>query len=333
MPNINEGAAALLELGRNYWASKTLLTAVEIGLFTELGKGPATEPEIRERLQLHPRATRDFLDSLVGLGVLDREGDVYRNSPAADYCLDENKQTYRGGLLKMFSWQYSVWADLTDLLRTGARQKGAHDFSALYSNPEAVRRFMAAMDGANATVGPALAEKFDWSKCSSFVDVGGARGNLAAAIAKAHPHLSAGCFDLPPVEPIFDEHMQRLGMTGRVTFHSGDFFTDPLPTADVLIFGHVLHDWDDLRRLTLLHNAFEALPAGGTVLIYDALIDDDRRDPTNLLLSLSMQLITPAGSEYTAADCRSWLTRAGFSDTDAVPLSGPDTLVIGRKSG
>ncbi|MEJ3750544.1 methyltransferase [Actinomycetes bacterium KLBMP 9797] len=331
--DITKDVAAVVELGRRFYASKALLSGAEIGLFTLLAKGPATEPEIRDQLGLHQRATRDFLDALVGLGLLEREGDQYRNSPAADFSLDEAKPSYRGGLLKLLNWQYAIWGDLTKLLRTGERQQpSAYDFKQLYSNPEAIRRFMAAMDGATASIAPALAHAFDWSTVTSFVDVGGGRGSVAAEIAKAHPHLRGGCLDLPSVEPIFDEHMNRLGMTGRVGFHGVDFFADDLPTVDALIFGHVLHDWDDLRRLTLLRKAHDALPAGGQVLIYDAMIDDERRDPGTLLMSLSMQLITPGGSEYTAADCRSWLARAGFAETSAKKLTASDTLVIGRKS-
>lgn len=322
----------ILLLGQQHWAAKTLLSAVELGLFTALAERPGTEPEIRERLSLHPRPARDFLDSLVGLGLLERDGDRYRNSAAADLYLDERKPTYRGGFLRMFGWQFSLWGRLTDLLRTGkAQTRGNTTFDTYYTNPDAVRQFMSAMDGANALVGPALAESFDWRGYASFVDVGGARGNLAAAVVKAHPHLAGSTMDLPPVEPFFHEHVAQLSLQGRLRFHAGDFFAEPLPAADVLIFGHVLHDWDDEQRVLLLRKAYEALPAGGAVLVYDCLIDDDRRDPANLLLSLNMQLVTDGGSEYTAADCRGWLRTAGFARTETRPLTTADTLVIGYK--
>ena len=325
-------ADTVMELGQQYWASKTLLSAVELGVFTLLARRPATEPEIREELKLHPRATRDFLDALVGLGVLERDGDTYRNSPVAEAHLDEAKPGCRSGFLKMLNWQYGLWGKLTDLLRTGECQTpGPKDFDTFYSNPDSVRGFMQAMDGANALVGPALAKAFDWSGRKSFVDIGGARGNLAAAIVREHPHLKGGSFDLPPVEPFFDEHVARLGLADKLTFHPGDFFKDPLPEAEVLIFGHVLHDWDDEKRVALLRKAYDAVPEGGAVLVYDALIDDERRDPTNLLLSLNMQLVTPGGSEYTGADCRSWLTKAGFTRCETVRLTDADSLVIGHK--
>jgi hypothetical protein len=326
-------AAEILALGQSYWASKSLLSAIELGLFTQLAEKPATAAELIEKLSLHPRATRDWLDALVGLGLLDRDDDRYRNTEAADFFLDERKLPYRGGFLKMLNWQFNLWAQLTELLKTGeAQTKGPRHFDEFYSKPEAVRGFMVAMDGANALVGPALAEKFDWSDRESFVDVGGARGNLAAAIVKGRPHLRGGSYDLPPVAPFFAEHVDRLGLTDKLTFYPGDFFKDPMPAADVLIFGHVLHDWNDEQRITLLRKAYDALPSGGAVLVYDALVDDDRRDPTNLLLSLNMQLVTVGGSEYSGADCRGWMAAAGFERMSTVPLTAADSLVIGHKA-
>lgn len=323
------GAAAIRRIAQSYWAARTLLTAAELDLFTRLAQAPATAEEVRERHGLHPRAVRDFLDALVGLGLLSVEDGLYRNSEAADVHLDEAKPTYIGGFLKLLGFHYRLWGGLTDLLRTGDPQlQGGQDFSRLYANPAGVRNFMVAMDGAAADVGAALARAFDWSAHESFVDVGGARGNLAADIVAAHPHLRAACFDLPQVEAAFHEHMAALGATGRVRYAAGDFFADPMPSADVIVLGHVLHDWDDDARAVLLRKAHAALPEGGQVLIYDALTD---RDPANFLRSLNMRLVTPGGSEYSAADCTGWLTAAGFTDITAEPLVGPDMVVTGRK--
>ncbi|WP_232376684.1 acetylserotonin O-methyltransferase [Amycolatopsis aidingensis] len=328
----DSGTAELMRLAQGYWAAKTFLSAAELELFTVLAEQPATEPELRDRLGLHPRATQDFLDALVGLGVLDKDGDRYRNSAAAQTYLDKNSPRYIGGFCKLLNFHFQMWGGLTDLLRTGESQmRGGYDFDKLYEAPERVRAFLEAMDGASSAVGPALAEAFDWSSYKSFVDVGGARGNAAAGIARAHPHLHGGCYDLAPVEPFFDEHMARLGLSEQVTFYPGDFFTDPLPETDVVIFGHVLHDWDDERRMTLLRKAFDALPAGGCVLVYDALVDHAASYPTSLLTSLNMRLLTPGGSEYTAERAYSWLTAAGFTDLTTSPLVGPDKLICGHK--
>ncbi|GAA3719370.1 methyltransferase [Nonomuraea antimicrobica] len=322
----------LVRLARSYFAAKALLSAVELDLFSALAEKALSEPEIRERLGLHPRACKDWLDALTGLGVLIRDGDRYGNGRDAAAYLDAARPTYIGGFLHLLNYHYGNWAELTKLLRTGEPgSKGAQNFDAFYADPRRVEQFMRAMDGAAAAVGPALANAFDWSPYRSFVDVGGARGNLAADIVRVHPHLTGITFDLPQVEPSFQEHMTRLGMNGKVRFQGGDFFADPIPDADVAVFGHVLHDWDDERRIALLEKAHRALPPGGRVVIYDALKDEIPGDPETFLMSLNMRLITPGGSEYAESECRSWLTAAGFRDIEVAPLTGPDVLVSGRK--
>ncbi|MFI6323648.1 methyltransferase [Nonomuraea sp. NPDC050556] len=322
----------LVRLARSYFASKVLLSAVELDLFSALGAKPLTEPEIRERLDLHPRACRDWLDSLAGLGLLVRDGDRYANSRDASVYLDSAKSTYIGGFFLLLNFHYKNWQALTSLLRTGEPGfQGAANFDVLYAEPSRVTQFMQAMDGAAAAVGPALAQAFDWSAHGSFVDVGGARGNLAAEIVRAHPHLAGITFDLPQVEPAFHEHMEKLGLTDKIKFIGGDFFTEQLPRADVVIFGHVLHDWDDEARTALLKKAYDALPPGGQVVIYDALKESAPGAPDTFLMSLNMRLITRGGSEYTEAEARSWLTTAGFGQIELVPLSDPDVMVTGRK--
>ncbi len=191
---------------------------------------------------------------------------------------------------------------------------------------------MAAMDAVNSRVGVALADALDWSTASSFVDVGGARGNLAAVLVQVHPHLTGICFDLPPVRSLFDEHIATLGLTESVSFHGGNFRQDPLPSADVFIFGHVLHGTNDEDNRTLLGKAYRALPAGGRVAIYDRMINDDCRGPAlSLLGNLNMLLTTPGGSEYTPSECRALLEAAGFTDFTARSIADTETLVIASK--
>lgn len=324
----------LVRLARSYFAAKVLLSAVELDLFSALGAEALTEPEIRERLDLHPRASRDWLDSLTGLGLLVHDGGRYANSRDTAVYLDRAKDTYIGGFFLLLNFHYNNWQSLSNLLRTGEPGfKGAANFEMLYAEPSRVEQFMSAMDGAAAAVGAALSQTFDWSAYRSFVDVGGARGNLAADIVRAHPHLAGITFDLPQVEPAFQEHMDKLGLNGGISFRGGDFFTDPLPHADVVVFGHVLHDWDDEQRMALLKKAYDALPPGGRVIIYDALKEDTPGSPETFLMSLNMRLITHGGSEYTEAECRSWLTTAGFDQIELAPLSGPDVMVTARKGG
>jgi hypothetical protein len=115
-------------------------------------------------------------------------------------------------------------------------------------------------------------------------------------------------------------------------FYPGDFFEDPLPTADVLVMGHILHDWGLEEKRLLLQKAYEALPEGGALVVYEALIDDERRENAfGLLASLNMLIETPAGFDYTGADCRSWMRDTGFRESHVEHLVGPDSMVVGIK--
>jgi precorrin-6B methylase 2 len=327
----------IMQVGLGFWSSKTLLSAVELGLFTTLAKGPMTADEIRERLTLHPRSTRDFLDALVALGFLEREGDRYSNTPDTETFLDRDKPTYLGGILEMANSRlYGFWGSLTEALKSGERQnesKGGEDlFGTLYSNPELLESFLKGMSGISLGPSMALAAKFPWAEYKSFIDIGTAQGAVPVQIASAHPHLQGGGFDLPPVKPVFEKFVAQHGLSDRVSFHGGDFFTEPLPSADVLIMGHILHDWNLDEKRMLLEKAYQALPEGGSLVVYDSIIDDERRtNAFGLLMSLNMLIETPGGFDYTGADCCAWMKDAGFREARVEHLVGPVSMVVGRK--
>jgi len=326
-----------MQLGFGCWASKTLLSAVELGLFTELAKGPLTLDDIRTRLNLHERSVRDFLDALVALGMLRREQGKYSNTPATDLYLDRTKPTYMGGMLEMMSVRlYRFWADLTEGLKTGMPQNeakhGGDLFDTLYSDPKRLEQFLSAMTGLSLGIAHAMAGKFPWSQYRSFVDVGVAQGGLAVVLAQAHKHLTGVGADLQVVKPIFEKYVASHGLQDRLKFAKLDFFNESLPKADVVIMGHILHDWDLPTKKMLIGKAFDALPAGGSYIVFESIIDDERRSNAfGLLMSLNMLIETRGGFDYTGADCAGWMREAGFKETRVEHLSGPDSMVIGVK--
>ncbi len=327
-----------MQIGLGFWASKTLLSAVEMELFTELSKKPETAAELQSRLGLHPRAARDFLDALVALGLLRRKDGVYDNTPATALFLDKHKPSYIGGILEMANHRlYRFWGSLTHALRTGQPQNEAASggeplFVGLYSDPERLKGFLKAMTGISHGAALAIAAKFPWGKYKTFVDVGTAQGDTAVQVALAHPHLTGKGFDLGVVAPVFEEYVAEQGLAGRLEFVAGDFFKDPLPTADVFTMGHILHDWDLAEKKVILRKAFDALPAGGALIVYESIIDDDRsQNAFGLLMSLNMLIETPGGFDYTGADCISWMKEAGFKEARVEHLVGPDSMVVGIK--
>ena len=328
----------ILQIGLGFWASKTLLSAVEMELFTELAKQPRTLEDLQGRMGLHPRSARDFLDALVSLGFLRRDGGTYANTPETGIFLDKAKPSYIGGILEMASHRlFGFWNHLTEALRTGLPQNevktgGPSMFSALYADPARLRGFLQAMTGISHGANLTIATKFPWKGYKTFVDVGTAQGDLAAQVALAHPHLSGTGFDLAEVGPIFEDYISHNNIATRLKFTAGDFFNDPIPKADVVMMGHILHDWDLAQKKALIRKAYDALPQGGAFIVYESIIDDDRRRNTfGLLMSLNMLIETPGGFDYTGADCVGWMKEAGFKEARVEHLVGPDSMVVGLK--
>lgn len=329
---------AILQLGMGFWASKTLLSAVSLGLFSELAQGPLERREIQRRLGLHERSARDFLDALVALRLLTRDGERYGNSAEADFFLDREKPSYLGGLLEMMDRRlFGYWNRLTDGLKSGLPQNEARDgqedvFGAIYADPAILRNFLGAMTGVSRMTAKAIAEAFDWSKVRSFVDVGCAQGGCTVEIASRHPHLTGIGFDLPAVGPVFTEFVRERGLSDRLRFESGSFFEQPIPAADVLVMGHILHDWDMAEKRLLLAKAHAALPAGGSLIVYDAMIDDERRENAfGLLMSLNMLIETKGGFDYTGADCMGWMREAGFRAATVTRLTPTHAMAVAVK--
>jgi 2-polyprenyl-3-methyl-5-hydroxy-6-metoxy-1,4-benzoquinol methylase len=327
----------ILQLGLAFWGSKTLLSAVELRVFTELAKGPLRAEELGERLRLHPRSRRDFLDALVALGMLEREGERYANTVETDLFLDRAKPSYLGGMLEMANARlYPFWGRLTEALQTGQPQNeartGGSFFAALYDDPERLRQFLHAMTGLSMGASIEIAKRFPFADYATVLDVGCAEGGLLVQLALANPHLRAIGFDLPAAREAFEDCVRSFALDERLEFRGGDFFGDELPSADVVVLGHILHDWSLDEKKQLLRKAYDAVRKGGAVIVFETIIDDDRRENAfGLLMSLNMLIETPEGFDYTGADCQQWMREIGFTHTRVEHLIGPDSMVVGIK--
>src|SRR6266705_2758076 len=285
---------AIMQLGLAFWGSKALLSAIELDLFTMLAKGPLTGETLIANLGLQARGTTDWLDALVSLGMLERTVDESANTAATGLFLDRSKPSYLGGILEMSNTRlYPFWGSLTEALRTCQPQNeaktGQDFFAALYQDQDRLRQFLHAMTGLSMGAALAIAEKFPWDRYHTVIDIGAAEGCVPVQLALRHPHLTGGGLDLPATGPVFEDYVAAHGLADRLRFYPGDFFAGPLPAADVLVMGHILHDWSLAEKLTLLRNAYHALPDGGALIVYDAIIDDDRRDNSfGLLMSVNM---------------------------------------------
>lgn len=339
-PQLNPGK--IIQVGMGFWASKTLLTATKIGLFTFLAQDAQSQEVIRKEFAFHGRGLNDFLDALVALGFLQREGEgaaaLYGNTPEGQAFLNKNSPAYLGGMFEYANdLLYANWTNLEEALQTGKPQGGMEDsdetvFDFMYANPKRMRNFLDGMAGFQMGNFMAFAEAFDCSKYRSFCDLGGASGALTAQVVRANPHLEGYSFDLPKVTDMAKENIQKWGLEEQVTAIAGDFFADALPRADVYCMGNILHDWGLEDKKKLLRRIYEALPKGGAFVAIENIIDSERRSNAfGMLMSLEMLLHTDKGFDYTEAQFRNWAAEVGFKKVDMMALGGPTSAAIAYK--
>lgn len=315
-------------LGLAFRQTRVLLSAVELGLFGELIEAPLDAETLTQRLGLHPRGTRDFLDTLVALGLLEREDGQYSNTPETATFLDPAKPSYVGD--GFAAGAYTSWSQLTDALRTGQPQTDG-GWEAVYETPEAVRGLTRYFTARAHDAMQVVAQRFPWENRRSLIDIGTSAGDLPVQVALAHAHITGGGFDLPQVGPAFDEYVASFGMTERLRFYPGNFFTDSLPSADVLTMSNVLHDWGLEERRMLLSKAHAALPEGGILVVLEEFIDDDRRTNLPALLMSLQMLMTNPGGNFSAAECCTWMREVGFSSAEVVDLGDSVAVAVATK--
>src|SRR5262245_640083 len=327
----------LLELGHAFRSARTVMSAVQLGVFTALAESNLDANNLQERLGIAERGARDFFDALVALGLLQRDSlGHYSNAPAADLYLDSGKATYIGDFFaNLDAREYAMWGSLTEALRSGKPQTGfepkAH-FGTLYSDPRRLDFFVKSMTSSSLLVAQTMGGRFPWGQYKTVVDVGCAQGCLPVQIALSHSHISGGGFDLPVLKPTFDTYVGRHKLSHRLQFYPGDFFADPLPAAEVLVMGRVLHNWDLPTKRMLLRKAYAALPSDGALIVYERLIDDERRTGVGgLLSSLNMLIMTTGGFDFTGADCIEWMHAADFCDVRVEPLVTGHSMVVAKK--
>lgn len=335
------GPQTIVEMGMAFWSSRLILTVVEHGVFTELAGGPLSKQELTDALGWHPRAAGTALDALVAAGLLrrDRSG-RYSNTARMGMFLDRAKPSYLGGMMEFSSKRlYELWSELGDLLRTGhpaaEEERGENEFYAtLHRDPAALRDFLAGMTAISTWEATLVAARFPWKRFRTFADIGSAQGALPVRVALTHPHLRGVGFDFAAVGPLFTEYVASFGLADRLSFIAGDFLEVPLPSADVMSFGHVFHGRNEAIRRELVAKAYAAVPPGGAVIVYDAMIRPGRsHNYLSLLSSLNIMLESRDGYESSTAECADMLRTGGFVRVKVRHLIGPTSMVFGFKPG
>jgi len=335
----------IMQIGMGYWASKAVLSAVNFGLFTMLAGQSKKMKEIKEALQFKTtdRHVFDWLDVLVSLGFLKREGllddAVYSDTPETEMFLDEKKPSYIGGIFKMSNNRlYGFWGHLEDGLKTGEAQNESHGdsdmtfFNDLYKDPDKLVEFIDAMSGIQMGNFMTLVKKFDFSKFSTMADIGGADGFLSCLVAREHPAVKFITYDLPPVAPVAKKKIEKFNLSDRIKVESGDFLKDPIPSADIITMGNILHGLNEDTKQELVKKVYDALPANGAFMTIENIIDNERKQNTfGLLMSLNMLIENGDAFDYTMNDFDRWAKAAGFKRTESLPLAGPTSAAIAYK--
>jgi len=337
----------IMQVGMGFWASKVMLTAVKLELFTLLAPKPLSAKEIKDKLNLgcSDRHVFDWLDCLVSLGFLKREGLLedaqYSNAPETDFFLDKKKRSYMGGILEMSNSRlYKFWGSLEEALRTGQPQNETKTdptsnmefFTEMYKDPHALQEFMDAMSGIQTGNFMALAAKFNFNKYDTLLDVGGADGRLSIQVCMHHRDIKCITYDLPPVEPVAKKKIAGFDLSHRIEFAGGDFLKNPIPRADLITMGNILHGLVEEKKQELVQKAYDALPEGGAFMTIENIIDNDRKQNTfGMLMSLNMLIENGDAFDYTMNDFERWTKKAGFKRTELIPLAGPTSAAVAYK--
>lgn len=301
--------------------SKVMFTALRLGVFDHIETKPQSAADLASELCVNARALARLMAGCAALGLLTREGDVFRNTPSASrYLVNSSLYTFAGYIKYSDESLFRLWSHLDDAVREGTNRWqqtfGSRDalFDYYYRDPQATANFVRAMNGFGLLISDRIVRAFDLSQFRHLVDLGGATGHLAIAACQTSPNLHATVVDLPRVEPFAVEHIAQSTVSDRVQFVTADFFAEPLPAGDLYALGRIVHDWDDTKTHALLTKIAAALPAGGGILLAEALVDDDGCGPVYALMQDLNMLVCTDGRERTLAEYRELLERAGFSD-------------------
>ncbi|MCC6536081.1 MAG: homocysteine methyltransferase [Bryobacterales bacterium] len=332
MPSLPD-AAGVLDLIEAFRRSKTMFTAVSLGLFDRLAAGPAETHQIRRPDEDLDTLER-LLDACVSLGLLEKHGAAFANSPAADaYLRRDSPRTMTGYIRYSNEVLWPMWGNFEDAVREGThRWKQTFGcegplFSAYYQTEDRKREFLLGMHGFGCMTSPTIVTAFDLSRFRRMVDLGGATGHLPAAALERYPQMTAAVLDLAPVIAFAREFTAGT----RVELIEGDFFTDDLPPADLYTLGRILHDWSEDKIRRLLARIYTALPTGGALLIAEKLLRDDLSGPVSAHMQSLNMLIGTEGRERSFAQYAELLQEAGFAEMEGKVTGTPLDAVLAVK--
>jgi len=331
--------SVVLELLEAFRCSKVMFAAVSLGVFDRLDARPQAAAVLAGELQADTGALTQLLDTCVGLGLLTKKDGIYTNSPAASaYLCQSSPRRITGYINFSNEFLWPLWNKLEDAVREGShRWKQVYGwdgpiFSNFFRTEDSKREFLQAMHGQGVISSPAVVSAFDLGRFRKLVDLGGATGHLAIAACQRYPHLQAVVYDLAAAIPMAEEAIVGTSAAPQITTQAGDFFTDPLPEADLFALGRILHDWTESKILTLLRRIHERLPVGGGILLAEKLLWEDKTGPRWAQLQSLNMLVCTEGKERTLVEYEALLQQCGFSEVSGMRTNTPLDAVLAIKS-
>ena len=328
----------ILDLLDAFRRSKTLFTAVRMGVFDLLEAGPATARELAPSIGADPGALERLMEGCASLGLLERRDGLFSNTNIArEYLTRSSPRTLAGYVLYSDDALYRLWGDLEGAVREASPRwekvfgPGGSIFDHFYRTEQARADFLAGMHGIGLLSSPAVVRAFNLNSFETLVDLGGGTGHLAIAACERYGRMRAVVFDLPEVLPYARRHIEASRARDRIECRAGDFLRDELPRASLYALGRILHDWPDARCAGLLRRVHAALEPGGAVLIAEKLLDDDRCGPARACMQSLNMLVCTEGRERTEAEFRQLLAAAGFDQMEARRTGTPLDAVFARR--
>lgn len=306
--------------------SKTMFTAVSMGIFDRLHAAPARAPDLATALGANPDALERLLDGCAALGLLRKQDGVYANDPVAEaYLVTESPDSLHGYIRYSDEALYPMWRHLDDAVKEGTHRwkqtfglEGPAIFDHFFRTEEAMRDFLRGMHGNGLLTSHKVAAAFDLGRFRKLVDLGGATGHLAIAACERYPELRGVVFDLPRAAAQASEYVALSPASARIEVVAGDFFRDDLPAADLYAAGQILHDWSEEKIDTLLRKAFARLPDGGAFLVVEKLLNEDGVGPVAANMQSLNMLIVTEGKERRLSGYTRLLRNAGFARVEGV---------------
>jgi acetylserotonin O-methyltransferase len=331
-------STVVLDLIEAFRRSKTMFCAVSLGVFDFLAEGSATAITVGEKLGTDQDAMERLLEACTGLKLLQKQGDKFSNTAAAqEYLCRNSKRSMTGYILYSNNVLFPMWSHLEDAVREGTHRwqqtfgSTGPLFSSFFPTEEKMRTFIMGMHGFGMLSSPAVTAAIDLSHFRQMVDLGGATGHLTVAACERYPLLRGIVFDFPEVLQVAREQITNSSAHDRIQCVPGNFFTDPLPQGDLYALGRILHDWSAAKIEFLLKKIYQQLPAGGALLIAEKLLDEDKLGPVAAQMQSLNMLVVTEGKERSLPEYEMLLKQVGFREIQGVKTGKPIDLILAYK--